>query len=339
MILNRLRWWLSIVTLTFVILSCDPSQKKVPPAHKGDTDWQYFGLASPGNVPQVFSPDIVSTSRNERDFTISPAGNVMFYSIVMPANNLSLIAYLAFDGFFWSEPETAAFSGAYKDLEPAFSPDGKKLFFVSKRPVSGSVEKRDYDIWYVEPEKGWENAINLGSPVNSDEDEYFPSIASNGNLYFTAKYSDSFGLEDIYFSRFESGSYTQPINLGESINSSFYEFNAFIAPDESYLIFSSLGREDDMGGGDLYIAYRSEDNSWTKPVNLGKAINSNELDYCPFVSSDGKYLFFTSQRKSDEFTVKTHRKLSLILQMADGIKNGLGNIYWVTFDKNTWRNE
>jgi hypothetical protein len=95
MILNRLRWWLSIVTLTFVILSCDPSQKKLPPAHKGDTDWQYFGLASPGNVPQVFSPDIVSTSRNERDFAISPAGNVMFYSIVMPANNLSLIAYLS----------------------------------------------------------------------------------------------------------------------------------------------------------------------------------------------------------------------------------------------------
>ncbi len=123
----------------------------------------------------------------------------MFYSIVLPANNLSLIAYLAFDGFFWSEPETAAFSGAYKDLEPAFSPDGKKLFFVSKRPVSGSVEKKDYDIWYVEPEKGWENAINLGSPVNSDEDEYYPSIASNGNLYFTAKYNDSFGLEDIYF--------------------------------------------------------------------------------------------------------------------------------------------
>jgi Tol biopolymer transport system component len=337
MIRNLVRCWLPVAILTFVVLSCDTSQKKVPPAHKGDSDWRYFGLASPGKIPQVFSPDIISTHRNERDFTISPTGTVMFYSLVLPANNLSVIAYLAFDGFFWTEPETAGFSGVYKDLEPTFSPDGKKLFFVSKRPLSGNTEKEDYDIWFVEPEKGWNAAYNLGAPVNSDEDEYYPSIAANGNLYFTAKYGDSFGFEDIYFSRFENGNYSQPFNLGEPINSSFYEFNAFIAPDESYLIFSSYGREDDSGGGDLYIAYRLGDNSWTKPVNLGNKINSDKLDYCPFVTIDGKYLFFTSQRENDEFDVRTQKKFSLILQMSDGIENGLGNIYWVEFNKDTWR--
>jgi hypothetical protein len=338
MIRNLVWRGLFIAMITFSSVSCNHSQKKIPPPPKVDSEWQYFGLPSPGAIPLVFSPDIVSTYRNERDFAVSPAGNVMYYTIVLPANNLSVIVYLAFDGFFWSEPETGAFSGIYNDLEPAFSPDGKKLFFVSKRPLSGTTEKKDYDIWFVEPEKGWNNPVNAGSPVNTDEDEYYPSVALNGNLYFTAKHDDSFGQEDIYFSRFENGTYAVPVNLGEKINTAFYEFNAFIAPDESYLIFSSYGREDDLGGGDLYIAFKNGMNNWTPPKNLGTTINSDKLDYCPFVTHDGKYLFFTSQRQNAEFGVKTHKKLSNLLQLADGIENGLGNIYWVTFDKSNWKN-
>ncbi len=337
MILNQKWCWLIAAITLFLMISCDSSQQKSVPSHKGDTDWKYFGLASPGSVPQVFSPDIISTSRNERDFAVSPSGNVIFYSIVLPSDDQSVIVYLGFDGFFWSEPETAAFSGGYSDLEPAFSPDGKRLFFASNRPVPGSTGKKNYDIWYVEPEKGWGNAINPGEPLNSGEDEYFPSVASNGNLYFTAKYDDSFGLEDIYFSRYSNGSYTQPENLGEPINSLFYEFNAFIAPDESYIIFSSWGREDDFGKGDLYISYNNGMNNWTKPKNLGNEINSDALDYCPFVSPDGKYLFFSSKRESADLKNKANKKLSNILQLADGIQNGLGNIYWVAFDKNNWR--
>ena len=128
------------------------------------------------------------------------------------------------------------------------------------------------------------------------------------------------------------------MNLGAPINTPFYEFNAYVAPDESFLIFSSWGREDDLGGGDLYISYRNGLNDWSIPKNLGTTINSDKLDYCPFVSPDGKYLFFTSEREYDGFKETGHKKLGVILQMADGIENGLGNIYWVAFDKSAWRN-
>jgi WD40 repeat protein len=120
-----------IASVAFLI-SCGQSVKKQPPANEGTADWQYFGLSSPGETPQMFSPEIISTKRNERDFTISPAGNIMFYSMVLPAGNFSVILYLHFDGFFWSEPEVAGFSGQYSDLEPAYSPDGKKLACVSQ---------------------------------------------------------------------------------------------------------------------------------------------------------------------------------------------------------------
>ena len=324
---------LLIATFLILLNSCT-DEKKQPPAPKGDSDWKYFGLASPGKTPALFSPEIVSTRRNERDFTISPAGNVMFFSMVLPGNNLSAILYLRFDGFFWSEPKVTTFSGQYSDLEPAFSPDGNKLFFISKRPSGRDKNEDDYDIWYIEnTDKGWSTPINVGAPVNTDRDEYYPSITSDGTLYFTSSREDSFGGEDIYYSRFENGQYMLPINIGEPVNSNLYEFNAFVAPDESYLIFSSIGRDDDLGEGDLYISHRNQDTTWTKPRNMGKPINSEKLDYCPFVSPDGKFLFFTSQRIDPALKVPNYKNLPRILQLADGIENGLGNIFWVEFEK------
>jgi len=324
-----------ILIATFIVLldSCTDENKQ-PPAPKGGSDWKYFGLASPGKTPALFSPEIVSTRRNERDFTISPAGNVMFFSMVLPGNNLSVILYLRFDGFFWSEPKVTTFSGQYSDLEPAFSPDGNKLFFISNRPNGRDKNKDDYDIWYIEnTDKGWSTPINVDAPVNTEKNEYYPSVTSDGTLYFTADRKGSFGNEDIYYSRFENGQYMPPINIGGPVNTNFYEFNAFIAPDESYLIFSSIGREDDLGEGDLYISHRVQDTTWTKPRNMGKPINSEKLDYCPFVSPDGKFLFFTSQRIDPALKVPNYKNLPRILQLADGVENGLGNIFWVEFDK------
>jgi hypothetical protein len=336
--MNFTRWiFINILIFSAVlIISCGQSVKKQPPANEGSADWQYFGLSSPGETPQMFSPEIISTNKNERDFTISPAGNIMFYSMVLPAKNFNVVLYLNFDGFFWSEPEVARFSGQYDDLEPSYSPDGNKLFFISKRPV-GNREKSDYDIWYIEKtENGWSAPKNFGAPVNTEKDEYYPSMAANGNLYFTTK-NDSSGSEDIYISRFENGSYIQPESLGDAINTDLFEFNAYIAPDESYLIFSSWGREDDLGSGDLYIAYRNADGSWNAAKNMGGTINSDRLDYCPFVTHDGQYLFYTSQRENKDFKTKTRKKMINIHQMANAIDNGLGNIYWIEFDKDAWR--
>jgi hypothetical protein len=332
------RCFYHFICIVVFLSACQPSDKKDTATNQATDDWQYFGLEYPNEKPMVFSPDIISTYRNERDFTRSPSGNTIFYSRVLPANNLSVILFLYFDGFFWSEPQVAIFSGQYKDLEPSFSPDGKKVFFASKRPVDNTLKEKDYDIWYIErTDNGWSNPKNVESPINTGSDEYFPSVSQNGNLYFTASYDDSFGAEDIYFSRFENGVYIAPMNLGDSINSALYDFNAFIAPDESYLVFSSFGREDGAGGGDLYIAYRKEDGSWTKARNMGSQINSEKLDYCPFVTYDEKFLFFTSQRESSLFTNRKRKQIKEIDQLENSIENGLGNIYWVAFDKNAWR--
>ena len=114
-------------------------------------------------------------------------------------------------------------------------------------------------------------------------------------------------FDDIYCSKFVNGSYGEPENLGGSINSKGYESYPFIAPDESYLIFSGAKRADSFGDGDLFISYRDNHGSWTKAVNLGKTVNDEHDNRFPMIGRDGKFLFFVS----------------------DESQNGLGEVYWV----------
>jgi len=335
---NNRRLILAILISSILFLSSCSESTRQAPAKESDSAWKYFGLSSPGATPRIFSPDIISTHRNERDFTISPNGSEMFYSMVLPNNTLSVILYLRFDGYFWSEPLVTRFSGQYSDLEPAYSPDGKKLFFISKRPLNNEDESEDWNIWYIEySDKGWSAPRPLGPEINTDGNEYYPSVTTDGTIYFTTQREDSYGGEDLYFSKLKNNVYTTPVNLGESINMQGNEYNAFISPDESYIIFGSYGREDGLGNGDIYISFRNSDGTWRNSKNMGKGINSDKLDYCPFVTLDQKYLFFTSQRVDQALKITNRKNYGKVIQLADGIENGLGNIFWVEFNPLEWK--
>jgi hypothetical protein len=291
-------------------------------------------FTTPPSTLQLFKEGIISTSLYERDMAISPAGDELFYTIVAPQNVFSAIIYMHKDNQGnWSKPEVASFSGIYSDLEPAFTPDGKKLFFVSNRPVTGDSIK-DFDIWYVEKINGkWVHPFNIGLPVNTEANEFYPSVASNGNLYFTAAYTKGKGKEDIYLSRWENGKYTEPVSLDTAVNSPLYEFNAFVSPDEQFIIFTGYGRNDDHGRGDLYISLKGADGKWQPAKNIA-ILNSERLDYCPFVSFDKKILFFTSERSAlkESYTERPATYQTLIDQ-RNSILNGQANIYWISFDK------
>jgi len=293
-----------------------------------------FNFSSVPESVKIFGEGIVSTDMYERDMALSPDGNEMFYTIVSPLNAFSAIIYLQKDEKNnWSKPEVASFSGEYSDMEPAFTTDGKKLFFVSNRPLSGDSAK-DFDIWYVEKTNGkWVHPVNIGKPVNTDANEFYPSIATNGNLYFTAAYKIGKGKEDIYLAKWENGKYADPVSLDSAVNSSLYEFNAFVSPDEQFIIFTSFGRSDDKGRGDLYISKKDASGSWTPAKNM-TTVNSDRLDYCPFVSFDKKIFFFSSDRSSlKEKFVGSPAKYQSLVDQRNSILNGQSNIYWISLEK------
>jgi Tol biopolymer transport system component len=278
----------------------------------------------------AFMPELLSGFPNTRDMTISPDGKEMYFTVNDYKHRFGMIVQMQMmDNGYWSRPERASFSGKYPDIEPAFSPDGKRLYFASKRPIkSTDNQPKDYDIWYVERSANdkWSKPIRMDSIINTSNNEYYPSLSIAGNLYFTAERTDTKGKEDIYISHVKDGVYQTPISLSDSINTSNYEFNAFVDPHENFLIFSSQRPEEGKGGGDLYIS-RKRGGTWAK-AELLEDLNSPYLDFCPFVDSNSGYLYFTSQRSHVKTFSSEAIELQDFLSFIQNNPSGLNRIYY-----------
>jgi len=118
------------------------------------------------------------------------------------------------------------------------------------------------------------------------------SVANDGTIYFASSDGTGFGLNDIYQSKLMNGEYQEPENLGGAINSEFIDFAPYIAPDQSFIIFTSRGRPEGSG---LFISFKKSDGTWTKAKYMGETFGDNAL--LTTMSPDGKYLFFTGWRE------------------------------------------
>ena len=288
----------------------------------------------PSDTPQLFGPGIVSTGLSTRDFAISPNGDEILYTIQHPKFISSTIIRIRKQRGAWGKPEVAPFSGVFRDLEPCFSWSGDTVYFSSDRPRPQDQGKRNFDIWRVmrRSDGGWGQPENLGDTVNSALNEFYPSVARNGNLYFTAEVSSGKGSEDIVVCKRTAAGYEKPVSLPEAINTKFDEFNAFIDPDENYIIFGCQGRPDEQGNGDLYISHKDQAGNWTPARPLPAPINSKSLDYCPYVSRDKSTFFFTSSRLRKEWRGEDPVTYSQLQQLLTQPGNGFDSIYWVKFD-------
>ncbi len=310
---------ITIITLTAIVSLAGCMNQN----HNGNDN--IFLLES--ESAQIFAPELVSTHLAERDAALSPNGNEFYYTVT--SYNRPTIVFIEKTNGHWGKPAVASFSGEYSDLEPHFSPDGNKLYFASNRPKEKGKEPKDFDIWYTEKSDGiWGDPINIGSPINTDANEFYPSITNSGTLYWCSIRLDSIGMggEDIFYSKLVNNQYLTVEVLSDSINTPHDEFNAFVARDESYIIFTSSGWGAGFGRGDLWISFKHEKGYWTKAANLGDKVNTNAFEYCPFVSDCGKYLFFTSDM-IDETDIKTPNSYSDILSFSKQPKNKLNNIY------------
>ncbi len=291
-------------------------------------------MKPPGKEPVIFAPGIVSDELINRDIAISPDGNEIFYSASTPGFNYSAIIQVKKENGIWGKPEVASFSRdpRYRYLEPAFSRDGNILFFSSNMPRNPEGEISDNDIWAVKKNgDSWGIPYNLGPPVNSDGGEYFPSLTADGTIFFTRNRKDE-STSYIYKSTFDksSGLFSDPIKLPAEINCGTDRYNAFVAPDESFVVIPAEGVEDYVYGSNYYITYRLEDGKWTKPVNMGPVINSKRENGWSFsMSPDGKYIFFMAVR----IPVKDDKQQNLSLEfMRNQIglpENGNADIYWM----------
>ncbi len=289
----------------------------------------YLGQREPGPAPEMFAPGILSLGFHEHNIAISPDGNEIFFVAAAPDFSRYLILTTRLKNGAWTMPEVAPFSGGRNDGAPAFSPDGHRLYFSSRRPhPAGGASADDFDIWYVKRRgDSWTEAMNLGGPVNSGQNEVNPSVASDGTIVFQR--AEKLGLQwDLYMSSAKSGTFGVPEKLPSPVNTEANEAGPFIAPDGSYLLFQS-NRLGSFGIMDIYVTFRTEGGGWTDPVNLGEKINSRYSDWGPVVSPDGKYLFFSSFRNIEPIATASRGYLEYLTARLGTPSPGKGTLYWV----------
>jgi hypothetical protein len=119
-------------------------------------------------------------------------------------------------------------------------------------------------------------------------------VVADGSLYFTStRPPGGPGRSNLYrAARQADGSFAEPVLIGPPVASESGIGDTYVAPDESYMILSSR-RPPGFGNGDLFVSFRQQDGSWGEPVNLGDRINTEATEFCPMVTPDGRYLFFS----------------------------------------------
>lgn len=296
----------------------------------------FFGLLCTVGLAQAPVESVHQTLDrfpNVRDFCLSDAGDEMYFSVQSPGSEISRIGYMVKSAAGWSEPGLMPFSGRYYDLEPFLSPDQKRLYFVSNRPLQRTDgAEKDMDIWYVERKDAaspWSSPMNMGAPVNSDGDEFYPSVTANGNLYFTAERAEGAGKDDIYVCRWDGKTYAAPVLLGPAINGTGLEFNAFVSRNEDFLLFTKYNSPVGLGSGDLFISRRGADGQWQPAETLGSTINTKFMEYCPFYHEKTGTLYFTSRRNALENG--DFADLGRLLDAIGGSGNGLSRLYKVAW--------
>lgn len=184
----------------------------------------------------------------------------------------------------WSAPQSLPFSTQWQDIEPAMAPDGSSLVFISNRPehdggaaLDGFFNGQRFpgrggNLWQVtRTGDGWGTPHRLPSLLNTNSSVFAPALAADGTLYFmrTDPDADGKGAFRLFRSRLVRGQYQapQPLPFSDGVTG---DFDPAVAPDQSFIVFSSQREPATAAGSELFLAF-AHGEDWSAPQPLGVA--------------------------------------------------------------------
>lgn len=280
----------------------------------------YLGQTTPADTPVRFAPDLVSTTHHEHSrIVFSPDGLELYWAVIpvdpayRPGSGHPLLAdqqniwFTRRSNAGWSQPRVLPLTEDRSASAPSIDSDGSTFYFKVLDPRADPDERPRPTIQYgVTRENGeWKDPAVVSDVLPRRKGMASTSFcfADNGNFYFDSGGPDETGAWrwEMYVSEYGHGKYDEPRLLPGGINDGEVNWCPWIAPDESYLIWSSH-REGEAGNGDLYVSFHQPDGSWEVPTNLGESINTTGQERFPSVSPDGRYLFFARHADSETFS-------------------------------------
>lgn len=288
---------LTLTNLLLITATVISAQHKDSPKFTGP----YLGQKPQGMVPEIFAPDFISTKEyGELNSVFTKDGNEFYFSRRGVPGKYSSIMFTRQINGSWSNPEPVEFSGKKDDIDLFITPDGKSMIYCSYEEKPGNAKSYpNHDFWISNRiGERWSTPKPFAKEAISEFEDYYPIVTDKGNLYFNSQRGGP-GTNDIYMAKYLNGNYKKAEKLPEPINTLYREFDAFVTHDETLMIFSSE-KPGGYGRSDLYISVNKNDGSWSEPYNLGNSVNSEFSEYGATITSDGKYLFFTSNRNGSE---------------------------------------
>ena len=260
----------------------------------GTATGAYLDQPAPGLTPEPFAPGVIADpDRYEFGIAASADGRELFFGVSREGFRGEILWTRFTDGS-WTEPEPILTHPTITYADPHLSRDGSRLYFISSQPLEGDEASDTRDIWFVRRSRsGWSEPEHLGNTINSAANEFYVSFADDGTLAFASdRNAQRDGDFDLFLATREGAGFATPQPLEGNANTNAYEADPFLAPDGSYVVFSSTRRRGYRR--DLFVSFRQPDNTWSEAVSLGERINTPAIEFCPFVTRDGRFLFYTS---------------------------------------------
>lgn len=193
-----------------------------------------------------------------------------------------------------------AVNSPYDDYKTVISSTGKHLFFTSRRPISAKQMPNRYDNKFEEDiyqsfrdQKGWEPAQTMKKPLNSKYNDAALALSPDNNQLFIYRGNKKNG--NILVSENINGAWSKPFSASSRINSKWQETSITATADSNAVYFVSNNKKKSLGGKDIFVIRRQENGRWNKPENLDSLINTPYDEESPYVTPDGKTLYFCSQ--------------------------------------------
>ena len=314
-----MKTWHFISFVVLVGLACRPA----PPQESLIPDFQafsgpYFGRQPPRDTARLFMPGTISTFGRNGNITFLDEGK---FCIFTSDETGTLFTYL--DDGRWSDPQPLPWGRKRGLSDYTLGGDGKTFYWQSSKPTDENDAVMEVNLW-VSEQSGlrWSDPMPLPEIVNHPEfNERYPTATADGSVYYFCSDRPDALRADIYVNRCDNDEYSPTERLPWPINSDYGEFDFIIAPDDSYLIFAS-DRPGGYGQDDNYICFRSDDGSWTHPVNMGTRINSYGNEMRSFVSHDQVAFFFGSTRRA----VVPKGEMP---ETEAAVKYGDNDVYWI----------
>jgi outer membrane protein OmpA-like peptidoglycan-associated protein len=186
----------------------------------------------------------------------------------------------------------------YLESKPVISPDGLKLYFVRKNAPENTGGKRDDQDIYVSDLIGgqWTLAHNVGRPLNDKLPNGICSVSPDGHTLtvINAYYDDGRVDDGVSVSRKTASGWSFPRKQEIEDYHNLSQYQDYFVSNSGNVLISAVQRKDSRGDQDLYVSFRTGEDSWSKPINMGSAINTPKVEFAPFLASDNKTLYFAS---------------------------------------------